>query len=217
MRETFRSNWNSVLLGIVGWASILTLGYSKFGFAFNVKIGLLGAVGYILWLVWERYTTYIAIEDNRWLVNSEQKLIPAPLKVDIASIVYIARFPHFVFRSWGGRTMIFFRDESREIKQTAFPETFYSWENLKAILKKLISIKPTIELDPQYASLLNARDNSIEEDLSQQLPRRVGEIEAYVAEKYGSPPGGLPNYSMRILIQAIVIIGLLIFAGLIYF
>lgn len=215
MREKFSSNWNFVLLSIIGWAAILALGYSKFGFAHNVQIGLLGAIGYVLWLVRDRYIVYVAVDDNRWLINSEERLIHSEFKLDIASILYIARFPHFIFRSWGGRMMIFFRDNDGEIKQIGVPEVSYSWETLKAILKKVSSIKPTIELDPQYVSLLNARDNSVEEDLSHQFPRPASEIEAYVAEKYGPPQGGLPNYKMRTLIQIVAAVALLLLSFLI--
>ena len=191
---------------------LVAFGYSKYGLSKAVLFGGIGEIGCVLWLVWERWITYVAIEGSRLLVNSEQKLIPAPFEVDVASILYVARFPHFIFRSWGGRMVIFFKDEHGEVRQTAFPETLYSWETLKAILKKLTSIKPTIEIDPQYMSLLNARDNSIEEDLSQQLPRPVHEIEAYVAQKYGLPQSRI-GYRTRVLIQGVVAVALLLFAG----
>jgi hypothetical protein len=213
MREVFRSNWTTVLLSLVGWLAALAVGYSKFGFAHNVQIGLVGALGYMLWLVRDRYIVYVATEDNRWLISSDERIIPSEFKLDVASILYIARFPHFIVRSWGGRMVIFFRDHDGAIKQIGIPESSYTWETLKAILKKLTSIKSTIEVDPQYKSLLNARDNSIEEDLSQQLPRSANEIEAYVAEKYGPPGNQVASYKVRVLIQIALATGLLFFAG----
>jgi hypothetical protein len=186
MRQVFRSNWNTVFLGIAGWAVILAVGYSKFGFAQNIIIGLVGVIASVLWLMRDRHIIYLAIEDNRWLINSEEKLVPSEFKLDIASILYIARFPHFIFHSWGGRMVIFFRDNDGQIKQIGIPEVSYSWDCLRALIKKLIAIKPAIEIDPQYKLLISNKEISSAE-LSQQLPRSVEEIDAYIAKKYGSP------------------------------
>jgi hypothetical protein len=147
---------------------VFAFGYSKFGFSRNLQIGLLGAAGYTLWLVWERYTTYVEIQDKRWLINAEQRLFPE-IKIDIASVLYIARAPH-----------------AGKIRQTSLPETLYSWATLSEIVKKLVSLKPTIELDPQYWRLISEKD-SRGTDLSDKLPRSVEDIEAYVASHYGPP------------------------------
>jgi hypothetical protein len=185
MKEKYYPNWNSAFLFLVGAAILLIFGYEKYGLSRGVLIGGLGEIACTLWLVWERWTTYVAIEDNRWMINGEQRLFP-DIKVDIASILYIARVPHFIFRLWGGRMVIFFREATGKVRQTGVPETLYSWNNLQAILKKLMSIKPSIELDPQYQLLISKKD-PLDADLSQQLPRSVKEVESYVASKYGPP------------------------------
>src|SRR5216683_4717052 len=179
-RLRYQSNWTSVLLSIIGWTVVFAIGYSKFGFSRNIQIGLLGAAGCTLWLIWERYTTYLEIQDRRWLINAEQRLFP-DIKIDIGSMLYIARVPHFIFRSWGGRMVIFFRAEGREIRQTGIPETLYTQEALKAILEKIISIKPTIELDPEYREFLKQYDTGSPIEIKSEAPHRsVAEIEAYV-------------------------------------
>ena len=185
MKERFYSNWTSTLLFLAGWAILLVFGYEKYGFSLGVQVGSLIEVGCTLWLVWDRYTTYIEVEDNRWLINAEQQLFP-DIKIDIASILYIARVPHFIFRSWGGRLVIFFRDDSGRVRQTGIPETMYTWDNLAAIVKRLVAIKPTIELDPPYQRLISKKD-PLDADLSSELPRSIKEIEVYVASKYGPP------------------------------
>jgi hypothetical protein len=81
--------------------------------------------------------------------------------------------------------VIFFRDDTGKVRQTGIPETLYSWDNLAAIVKKLVSIKPAIEVDPQYQRLISKK--ALDADLSSELPRSLKEIEAHVASKYGSP------------------------------
>ena len=187
MNDTYYSNWSSLLLFLLGAFVILVVGYSKYGFSQGVLIGGLGEIGCALWLAWERYTTYIQIQDRRWLINAEQRLFP-DIKIDIGSMLYIARVPHFIFRSWGGRMVIFFRAEGREIRQTGIPETLYTQEALKAILEKIISIKPTIELDPEYREFLKQYDTGSPIEIKSEAPRRsVSEIEAYVTSRYGPP------------------------------
>src|SRR5215831_2257721 len=185
MKETYHSNWSSVLLFLGGAAILLIFGYQKYGLSRGVLIGGLAEIACALWLVWERYTTYIEIDQERWLVNAEQRLYP-DTKIDIASILYIARVPHFIFRSWGGRMVLFLRAHDNKIRQIGIPETLYSWYTLQAILKKLVSIKPTIDVDAQYKLLMSARDPR-DADLSGEAPRPAREIEAYVASKYGPP------------------------------
>ena len=174
MKERFYSNWVSVLLAIGSWIFIFAIAYAKFGFSKNVQIGSLMAIACTLWLIWERYTTYIEVEDNRWLINAEQRLFP-DIKIDIASILYIARVPHFIFRSWGGRLVIFFRDDSGRVRQTGIPETMYTWDSLAAIVKRLAAIKPTIELDLPYQRLILKKD-PFDADLSSELPRSIKEM-----------------------------------------
>lgn len=82
--------------------------------------------------------------------------------------------------------VLFFRDETGRVRQTALPESLYSWDSLQNILKRLSSINPAIEIDSQYRLLMSKRD-PLDANLSQQLPRTVKEIEAYVASKYGPP------------------------------
>jgi len=161
------------------------LGCKQLAVSRNIQIGLLGAAGYTLWLVWERYITYLEIQDKQWLINAEQRLFP-DIKIDIASILYVARAPHFIFRSWGGRMVIFFLDDAGKIRPTSLPETLYTWATLSAIIKKLASLKPTIELDPQYRRLTSEKDPR-NTDLSGELPRSVEDIEAFVASRYGPP------------------------------
>jgi hypothetical protein len=185
MKEIFYSNWNSVLLSIVGWVIILAVSYSKFGFSRYLQIGLIGAVAYTLWLVWKRYTTYIAIENNRWMINAEQRLFPR-IKLDIASLLYIARAPHFSFRSWGGRMVMYFRDDQGKVRATYIPETVYKQNTLKAILQKLVSIKHNVELDTEYRAFVDKYDPDAAVQLKDTAPRRsMKEIEAYVAARYG--------------------------------
>jgi hypothetical protein len=185
MKETYYANWNSVLMFVLAAALLLIYGYNKYGLSHSILIGALGEVCCTLWLVWERYTTYVSIQDKRWVINSKQQLFP-DVHIDITSILYIARMHHFAFRSWGGRMVMFFRDETGRVRQTTLPESLYSWDNLQNILRRLTSIKPAIEIDSQYRLLMSKRD-PLDANLSQQLPRTVKEIEAYVASKYGPP------------------------------
>jgi len=185
MKETYYSNWNSVLLFLGGAAILLIFGYGKYGLSRGVLIGGLGEVGCALWIIWERYTTYIAVEDNRWLINSEQRFFP-DTKIDIASILYIARAPHFIHRSWGGRMVMYFRDDKGKVRATYVPETLYKQDTLRAILQKLISIKHNIELDPEYRDFVDKHDPNAPVQLKDTSPRRsIKEIEAYVASTYG--------------------------------
>jgi len=168
-----------------GITAVVGYGYSERGFDRGIQIGTLIAVGYLLWLVRERYATYVGVEENRWLINGGQRSFVDD-KIDILLIVFVARAPHFIFRSWGGRMVIFFRDDSGRVRQTALPEALYTWHSLQAILKRLVGIKLTIELDAQYQLLISKKE-PLDADLSQQLPRSLKEIEAYVASKYGPP------------------------------
>jgi len=84
--------------------------------------------------------------------------------------------------------VIFFRAEGKEIRQTGIPETLYAQETLKAILVKLIAIKPTIELDLEYRDVLKQYDSKSPIEIKSEVPRRsVSEIEAYVTSRYGPP------------------------------
>ena len=84
--------------------------------------------------------------------------------------------------------VIFFRAEGKEIRQTGIPETLYAQETLKEILEKLISIKPTIELDLEYRDFLKQYDSGSPIEIKSEVTRRsVSEIEAYVTSRYGPP------------------------------
>jgi hypothetical protein len=84
--------------------------------------------------------------------------------------------------------VIFFRADGKEIRQTGIPETLYTQEALKGILEKLILIKPTIELDPEYREFMKQSDTGSPIEIKSEAPRRsVSEIEAYVTSRYGPP------------------------------
>jgi len=92
--------------------------------------------------------------------------------------------PQFVFRSWGGQVVIYFKDGS--LVQTSFLERLYNVETIREVLKELIHLNPEIELDEQYRALVEEKDpNEFTNLLLHVTPRSVHELESYVVGKFG--------------------------------
>jgi hypothetical protein len=173
-------------MALVGWSIAIFAGIQKFGLNKKIQIAIVIAILYLLWLIWERYSTYVGILHERWLINSKPQIIPTD-KSDIYSILFVGRVPDFIFRSWGARAVFFLRGDNGEIRQTYIAEDEYTEEALYKIFTTLLSINPHIELDDQYAAFMAAsKDNNVASIKSEVPKRSVTEVEAYVRAKYVS-------------------------------
>ena len=173
MEKKYYSNWNRVILAVV--VSLIALFY---GNARNwdepAQIGLVLLVLCLLWTLSDHYTTYVKFKDGV-LTNSGKKIF-WPDHVKISSIRYVARMPQFVFRSWGGQVVIYFKDG--KLVQTSFLERLYSVETIREILKEVIRLNPEVELDKQYHALVEEKDpNKFSNLLMHVTPRSVQEVE----------------------------------------
>jgi hypothetical protein len=159
---------------------LIAYGINLRGFDRASQIASALGTAFVLLVLWNKQITHVTIEDHRWLLNSGQS---GKHRIDIASIVYIARAPQYIFRSWGARMTIFFREDAHRVKATWLNEGQYTQDTLRAIIKACVSIKPNIELDEQYKRLL-ANENY---DLKSESPSRsTNQVDQYVASKYGT-------------------------------
>jgi hypothetical protein len=186
VRTTYYSSW--FFLALTGGSVLLSAlyGVKSRGVDHGVIMGALFCTAVLLMMAWDRFTTYVTIENNRWLINSGSNLWGRKTdKIDISSIVYIARGAAFIFRSWGGQAIIYYRVTPHAFKATAFSESVYGEQTLTDILNAVVKIKPSIELDTQYKTLLSNDESTTWWKTDH--PRSPREIDAYVASKYGPP------------------------------
>src|SRR5262249_18465372 len=144
MKKNFGSNWFELSFTISVVIIVLAYGYHLRGLDRPLEIASVLAIIFTLLVLRNKYVTHVSIEDRRWITNSGAS---GKHKIDAASIVYIARAPQYVFRSWGARMIIFYREEARAIRATWLNESQYTQETLRALLAELVSMKPNIEID----------------------------------------------------------------------
>jgi cold shock CspA family protein len=85
-----------------------------------------------------------------------------------------------------GQRLLFDLASDRTPKAVA--ETLYKDETIRSFLEKLLSIKKTIEIDPEYLTFLTLSNANSDTRLKSSSPTRaMHEIESYVAEKFGGP------------------------------
>jgi hypothetical protein len=137
MKQTFHSNWTTILLTTGGWVTAFWYGYSKYGLTQHIKLGVLMKVAFEVWMAWELFGTYLKIEDDRWLTNSSAGS-ESTYQIDLGSVLYIARMPHFIFRSWGGRTVSVF--SQRAIIQSEKRASRIRYCALWLILKSILHV-----------------------------------------------------------------------------
>jgi hypothetical protein len=187
VKITYYSSW--FFLALTGGSVLLSAlyGIKSRGVDNGIVMGAIVCTAVLLMMAWDRFATHVTIENNRWLINSGSNLWGRKTdKIDISSIVYIARGAAFIFRSWGGQAIIYYRVTPRALKATAFSESLYGEQTLTDILNAVMKIKPSIELDPQYKSLL--KDDESTAWWKSEPPRSPRDVDAYVASRYG-PPG----------------------------
>jgi hypothetical protein len=184
VRTTYYSSW--FFLALTGGTVLLAAlyGVKSRGVDHGIIMGAIFCTAVLLMMARDRFTTYVTIENNRWLINASSTLFGRKTdKIDISSIVYIARGAAFKFRSWGGQAIIYYRVTPNALKATAFNESVYGEQTLTDILNAVMKIKPSIELDTQYKILLKNDESTTW--WKADPPRSPSEVGAYVASKYG--------------------------------
>lgn len=99
--------------------------------------------------------TYLIIEGHT-LINSGYRSFGKD-KLDIRHIKYICRQSTFVWKSSGSTMVVYLTDDDGKLRYTALKEVNWKDEMLKRFLLKLLEIKSTIELDPEYKNFLDGK------------------------------------------------------------
>jgi hypothetical protein len=183
-KERFERSYRFVIMTVVGTACLFAVGINEHNISLsfplerNTMIVSSLFVGLILLTIRWKITTYLEIQDERMLVNSGYHDFGKDI-IDIHDIKYIYRIPQFIVAWYGGSLMmIYHRDEQGGIRHSALRERNYSDETLKKFLLRIKTIKPTIEIDPEYQDFLKGNLR-----LSQSSKNTVASVEERLKAK----------------------------------
>jgi hypothetical protein len=179
-KERFESR-NTYIVAVLAFvAAILFLGFSENKLLYFRQDPLVSG-GLIFLLIafgiYLKVTMFVEIQDDRWLVNSGYYTFWNQ-KFDIFDVKYIYRYPNFVLKWYGSRMVFYIRTPDGKLRQSSLREVNYSNDTLRAFLKRIKQIKPSIELDLEYEKFLE--EKLYLEDASQNT---VSSVEARLKEK----------------------------------
>jgi hypothetical protein len=143
----------------------------------NTFEGIFFAAALFVIVVAWKVRTFLEIQDNRWLINSGYRTFGKD-KIDIFDIKYIYRHPNLRLKWYGSRMVFFIKGADGKLTQSSLREVNYSNDTLRAFLKRIKQIKPSIELDPEYEKFLE--EKLYLEDASENT---VASVEARLKEK----------------------------------
>lgn len=182
MKHIYYSSWRDVLQTTVGMILLAVYSYVRYGFTSAFCFGLIAFICLEIYLIWRRYNIHVEIRDNEWLINAGQRMF-VPDTLNIQEIRYIARAPRWIFKTGQSVMIIFVKGKGGDLKQTNFQEWNYDAMTLRAILLRLMSLNPNIDIDHQYGELINDPEDKAD---IKNIPaeRSMEDIERYVQSKY---------------------------------
>jgi hypothetical protein len=180
--EVFRRSWELLWVVLAANIIIFLLRYSERGaeiFTGDFHVSVFFFALLLVLMLYFTLTTYLAIENNRTLINSGYHFF-GTIRIDIQRIKYIYRFPNMRLRGWGSRMVIYLHSDTGTLVSTAVLEAAYSPKTLEAFLRRIKSLNPAIELDPEYEEILSSPHIRIIEDPSDNT---VASVEARLRTK----------------------------------
>jgi hypothetical protein len=182
--KIFYSSWFAFWFGGVGGsAALLILGYADHGFIwdFYTQVALFAAGILLLSFIWDRYHIYVQIIDGRHFINAGARSFIKD-KVELRDIKCIARAGSPT-KWWGSLMIMFGPQTNKQVRLTFLREKAYDDETIKALLRELKRLNPSIELDEEYEQFLNTPPDGMW--LSENPAKRmVPEVEAKMEARF---------------------------------
>jgi hypothetical protein len=153
--QRFRSSNANNLFLVPSLLLMFVLGYHERHVQFDQHtfILVLFALGAVLYAFWDSTRLYLEVRDDRTIVNSGYRTFGNDI-LDIRDIKYIYRAR--AFPVWFGPSLmlIYTTDDKGELRHSVVREQPYAQGTLKQFLLRIKTLKPTIELDPEYEAFL---------------------------------------------------------------
>lgn len=164
---------------------MIAFGYWGNGLSRELIFGVAILAALLAWIYSEKYTTYVEIEGNRFLVNKGQRDFSHD-RLDIFSIKYIARANQFKIKSGGNQAMFYAESNDGVYLATKIGENQYSEANLKAFLNKIKHLNPNIQLDKQYQMLVDGKLPAYPTFRRIPAEHSPDEVHSLMKEKFGT-------------------------------
>lgn len=176
-KERFKSSMYLVYLALGAIAFVIYAGnYNDWTFNDYLE-GVVLVLGLFLIVFFSTISTYLEIQDNRWLINSGYRTFGKD-KIDIFDIKYIYRFPQFILKWYGSRMVFYIKTPDGKLRQSSQREINFSEDKLIQFLKRIKQLNPNIELDAEYEKILNG-----EMEKNNPSENTVASIEGRLKEK----------------------------------
>jgi hypothetical protein len=179
-KERFKSKMTGIYIISVFIVAMIFLGDSQdrqYGLNLDTLEIVALATVLFLFVCYLKWTTYLEIQDCRWLINSGFREFGTD-KIDIFDVKYIYRYPNFILKWYGSRMVFYIKAVDGKLQRSSVREVNFSNDTLRRFLKRVKQIKPSIELDPEYDLFLE--EKLYLEDTSDNT---VASVEARLKEK----------------------------------
>jgi hypothetical protein len=170
-KERFKSKMTGIYIISVFIVAMFFLGDSQdrpYGLNLDtLEIVALASVLF-LFVCYLKWTTYLEIQDGRWLINSGFRNFRTD-KIDIFDVKYIYRYPNFILKWYGSRMVFYIKTADGKLHRSSVREVNFSNDIMRAFLKRIKQLNPSIELDQEYELFLQEKlyledtsDNTVE-------------------------------------------------------
>lgn len=158
--KKWQSSYNLLIVIVIGWILVTFLGDYKSLLLDKDYLLLLGVI-FSLFTI-STLGTYVKVNGHT-LIDVGRRYPFQRHEVSIDQITKVARVQAFAFENWGSYFAIYIADgNNNKVFALDIRENNYSAKSIKELLRYLLKVKPSIEIDPQYQDLI---DGKIEDEL----------------------------------------------------